>query len=118
MNQRGPNFSLKMPASGATTIVAPVQTSSFRPACSGELPSTFCMNWLRKKIEPNMPKYIAIETTLVTAKLRLAKNCIGSIGDSVRSSWRTKAASRTTPAPMLIITSGAVQPIVWARTRP
>src|ERR1700712_2476198 len=65
-----------------------------------------------------MPKYIAIETTLVTAKLRLAKNCIGSIGDSVRSSWRTKAASRTMPAPMLNITSAEVQPIVWARTRP
>ena len=30
------------------------------------------MNWLRKKIEPNMPKYIASETTLVTAKLRCA----------------------------------------------
>ena len=48
--------------------------------------STFCRNWLRKKIEPNIPKYIASETALVTVNDRLAKNRIGSIGDSVRSS--------------------------------
>ena len=33
-----------------------------------------------------MPKYIDSETTFVTAKLRFAKNCIGSIGSSTRSS--------------------------------
>ena len=65
----------------ATIIVAPVQTSSLTPACSGEFPSTVWMNWLRKKIEPNIPKYIASDTALVTAKRRLAKNSIGSIGD-------------------------------------
>ena len=37
MNGRLPKRSEKTPASGATTIVAPVQTSSFRPACSGVL---------------------------------------------------------------------------------
>ena len=39
-----------------------------------------------KKIEPNIPKYIDSETTLVTAKLRRLKNSIGSIGSGVRSS--------------------------------
>jgi hypothetical protein len=48
--------------------------------------STFWRYWLRKKIEPNMPKYIASETVFVTAKLRLAKKLIGSIGSSVRAS--------------------------------
>jgi hypothetical protein len=66
-----------MPASGETTIEAPVHASSLTPAWSGEFPSTFCMYWLRKKIEPNMPKYIDSETAFVTAKLRLAKNDIG-----------------------------------------
>jgi hypothetical protein len=56
------------------------------PACSGEFPSTFWMNWLRKKIDPNIPKYIASEMTLVTAKPRRAKKLIGSIGESVRRS--------------------------------
>ena len=62
MNSRLPKRSEKKPASGETTIVAPVHTRSLTPACSGELPSTFCRNWLRKKIEPNIPKYIASET--------------------------------------------------------
>jgi hypothetical protein len=66
MKSRLPNRSEKMPASGATSIVAPVHTSSLRPACRGVLCSTFCMNWLRKKIEPNIPKYMLSETTLVT----------------------------------------------------
>ena len=48
------------------------RAASARPA--GVLPSTFWMYWVRKKIEPNIPKYIASETTLVTAKQRLAKN--------------------------------------------
>ena len=86
MNQRLPRRWEKYPASGETTMVAPVQTSSLRPACSGELCSTFCMNWLRKKIEPNIPKYMASETALATLKDRWAKKRIGSIGSRVRSS--------------------------------
>ena len=93
MNRRLPKRSEKMPASGATTIVAPVQTSSFSPAWKGVLPSTFCMYCERKKIEPNMPKYMVSEATLVTAKERLAKKDIGSIGSAVRSSTTTKAIS-------------------------
>src|ERR1035441_5703935 len=66
MNGRLPRRSENTPARGATTIVAPVHTSSFSPACRGVLPSTFCMYWERKKIEPNMPKYMLSEATLVT----------------------------------------------------
>ena len=76
------------------------------------------MNWLRKKIEPNMPKYIASETTLVTAKLRLAKNRIGSIGARARSSQATKAATKASPAASEMTTSVQPQPSVCARTRP
>ena len=86
MKGRLPQRSEKKPASGETIIVAPVHTSSFRPAWNGVFPSTFWRNWLRKKIEPNIPKYIASETTLVTAKPRLAKKFSGSIGSLVRSS--------------------------------
>ena len=86
MNGRLPKRSEKMPAKGATSIVAPVHTSSFRPACRGVLPSTFCMYWERKKIEPNIPKYMLSEATLVTANERLAKKAIGSIGSRVRRS--------------------------------
>jgi hypothetical protein len=43
MKGRLPKRSENTPAKGATTIVAPVHTSSFRPACSGVFPSTFCM---------------------------------------------------------------------------
>src|SRR5208283_5150962 len=77
MNGRLPRRSEKTPARGATTIVAPVHTSSFSPACSGVLPRTSCMYWERKKIEPNMPKYMLSDTTFVTAKERLAKKYIG-----------------------------------------
>ncbi len=97
MNGREPKRSEKMPASGATTIEAPVHTSSFKPACSGVLPSTFCMYWERKKIEPNMPKYMLSETTFVTAKERLAKKLIGSIGSRARRSHTTNAASSRAP---------------------
>src|SRR6202035_6056720 len=86
MKGRLPMRSEKTPARGATTIVAPVQTSSFRPACRGVLWSTFCKYWERKKIEPNIPKYMLREATLVTAKERLAKKHIGSMGSRVRSS--------------------------------
>ena len=108
MNSRLPKRSEKMPASGETTIVAPVQTSSLTPACSGVLPSTFCRNWLRKKIEPNIPKYIASETTLVTAKPRLAKNSSAASGrvgaQLVRS---TNATTSTAPAASETTTSAS-----------
>ena len=88
-------------------MIAPVQTSSFSPAWNGELPSTFCRYWLMKKIEPNMPKYIASDTTFVTAKLRRLKKAIGSIGSELRSSWATNATSSTTPAASEMTTSTA-----------
>ena len=88
------------------------------PACSGELPSTFWKNWLRKKIEPNIPKYIASETTLVTAKPRLAKNSIGSIGASERSSLITNATTSAAPAASETTTSVEPQPSDWLRTSP
>src|SRR5271154_3814757 len=91
MNGRLPKRSEKMPAKGATSIVAPVHTSSFRPACRGVFPRTFCMYWERKKIEPNIPKYMLREATLVTAKERLAKKDMGSIGSGGRRSKTTKA---------------------------
>src|SRR6476619_6571629 len=106
------------PATGETTITAPVQTSSLTPACSGEVCRTFWRNWLRKKIEPNIPKYIAIETALVTAKLRLVKKLIGSIGSEVRSSCQMKATSSAVPAARLTTTSELDQPSDCERTSP
>ncbi len=99
-------------------MTAPVQTRSLTPACSGVLCSTFWRNWLRKKIEPNIPKYIAIDTALVTANPRLAKNCIGSMGSEVRSSCQTNAASSPVPAASPITTSALPQPSDCERTRP
>ncbi len=51
------------------------------------------MYWERKKIEPNIPKYMLSDTTFVTAKERRAKNSIGSIGSRARSSQPTNAPS-------------------------
>ena len=122
MNGRLPKRSEKTPASGATTIVAPVHTSSFRPACSGVFPSTFCMYCERKKIEPNIPKYMLSEATLVTAKERLAKNDIGSIGSLVRSSQhdeaREQAARRRSSRPAPWRSSSRATARARARTRP
>ncbi len=119
MNRRLPKRSEKMPASGATTIVPPVHTSSLRPAWKGVLPSTFCMYWERKKIEPNMPKYMVSEATLVTAKERLAKKDIGSIGSAVRRSPEDEG-DRAARAPAIseARTVELVQPSDCARTRP
>src|SRR5271166_6158392 len=97
MNGRLPRRSEKTPASGATIIEAPVHTSSFRPACSGVFPSTFCMYCERKKIEPNMPKYMLSEATFVTAKERLLKKDIGSMGSRARSSHATNPPSSAAP---------------------
>ena len=99
-------------------MIAPVQTSSLIPACSGVLPSTFCRYWLMKKIDPNIPKYIDRDTALVTAKLRRVKNSIGNIGSLLRNSTTTNAITSTTPAASESKTSGAAQPIVWARISP
>ena len=90
MNGRLPSRSENIPANGATSIVAPVHTSIFSPACSGVLPSTSCRYWARKKIDPNIPKYIVSDATFVTANARLVKNTIGSIGSRARRSHRTK----------------------------
>ena len=71
-----------------------------------------------KKIEPNIPKNINRLAMLASAKVRLAKKRIGSIGCSVRSSHATKdnsSAPPTTKAPMIC---GEVQPTSLARTRP
>ncbi len=118
MNRRLPKRSEKKPASGETTIVAPVHTRSLTPACSGVFPSTFCRNWLRKKIEPNIPKYMASDTALVTAKPRRAKKLIGSIGASVRRSWTMKAIVSATPAASDDEHPVLVQPSDWLRISP
>ena len=107
-----------MPASGAVTIVAPVHTSTFRPASRGELRSTSCRNCDRKKIDPNIPKYMVSDAKLVTANARREKNAIGSIGSRARRSHTTNAASSTAPAPSEARTVGEVHPSDWARTRP
>jgi hypothetical protein len=71
-----------------------------------------------KKTEPNIPKYIDSETTLVTAKLRRLKKAIGSIGSSVRSSCRMNPTSSSVPAISENNTSNEVQPSVCERIRP
>ena len=37
-------------------------------------------NWVMRKIEPNVPKYMKNETPFVTANARSAKRSSGSIG--------------------------------------
>ena len=99
-------------------IVAPVQTRIFSPAWSGVLWRTFCMNCERKKIDPNIPKYMVSEAKLVTAKARLEKNAIGSIGSRARRSHTTKTASSAAPPTSAARTAGEVHPSDCARTRP
>ena len=52
---------------------------------------------MSRKIDPKVPKYMKNDTALVTAKVRLRKRPIGTIGSLARSSHATKAASRTAP---------------------
>ena len=68
--------------------------------------------------DPNEPKNIASETPFVAAKARLRKKRIGSIGAAVRSSWATKATSRTAPAAIEPVTSSEPQPAALPRTMP
>ncbi len=75
-------------------------------------------NWVIRKMEPKVPKYMKNDTAFVTANARLANRSSGTIGASVRRSWATNTASRTAPADRLPTISGLVHPSPWPRTRP
>src|SRR6266508_4589695 len=53
-----PTRSDMAPAIGATKIGASVQGRTRRPAWNGEYPWATWRNWLSRKIDPNIPKYI------------------------------------------------------------
>ena len=75
-------------------------------------------NWVIRKIEPNVPKYMKNEIPFVTANARLRNRSSGSIGSAVRRSWATKAASSSTPPARLATIIGLAQPSPCPRTRP
>ena len=68
-----------------------------RPAASGEQPCTVWRNWVRKKMEPNIPKLNSMAVTLTEAKPRWRNSRMSSIGWSDRSSQATKATRATAP---------------------
>src|SRR3954465_15339013 len=98
-----------MPATGAVTAVAPVQTSIRTPASKGEKPITSCANWVSRKIDPNVPKYMKNETPFVTANVRLGNRASGGIGSGARRSQATNAASTASPPASDATISGLVQ---------
>ena len=66
-----------------------------------------------------MPKYMVSETTLVTAKLRLAKKRMGSIGSAARNSQATNAlSSRAADQHAQDDGTGPTQRLDVVRTRP
>ena len=116
--RRPPIRSERAPAIGATKIGIAVQGRIRRPEPNGEYPCTVWKNWASRKIEPNMPKYMKSEDVFASAKAGLRKNRIGSIGDAVRSSQATNAATKTAPIANARMISGLVQPSSFPRTRP
>ena len=58
------------------------------------------------------------DATFVSANVRLRKNCIGSIGDGVRSSQATNAATSSAPTTSGVTMPTLVQPWSLPRTRP
>ena len=87
---RPPIRSVTAPAIGATIIGMPVHGSIRRPASSGEFPCTFWRYWVRRKIDPNMPKNMRSDAAFAAANARFRKKRIGSIGSRVRRSQATK----------------------------
>ena len=63
-----------------------------------------------------MPNEKKSDAVFANANVRLRKKRIGSIGAGARSSQRTNATTRTTPASPAATISGEVQPIVFPRT--
>src|SRR5919108_538889 len=55
---------------------------------------TSCTNWVIRKIDPKVPKYMKNDTPLVTANARLANRSSGSIGCAVRRAGRDQRAGR------------------------
>ena len=98
MSTRVPTRGAMSPASGAMTIGAIVHGMVRTPASSGEQPCTTCMNWIRMKIDPNMPKLNPKPTTFATEKLRSRNSRSGSSGAGVRLSQSTNATSSTAPS--------------------
>ena len=115
---RPPIRSVSAPAIGATIIGMPVHGSIRRPASSGEFPCTFWRYWVKRKIDPNIPKNMRSDAALAAAKVRFRKNRIGSIGSRARRSQATNATRRMTPATSDRTISGLVHPRELARTRP
>src|SRR5947207_444318 len=106
------------PAIGATKIGIAVQGRIRSPACSGEKPWTVWKNWISKKIDPNIPKNMNSDETLVSVNVRFRKKRIGSIGASARSSQSTNSATTTAPTTSEPTISGEPQPTEFPRTSP
>ena len=113
-----PMRSDRAPAIGATTIGIAVHGRTRSPDSSGEYPCAVWKNWLSRKIEPNMPKYMKSDAPLAAANARLRKNRIGSIGSAARSSQATNAARMTAPATSEPTICGLVHPSEFPFTRP
>src|SRR3954454_10354512 len=94
---RPPMRSVNAPAIGAMNIGIAVHGSVARPAVSGENPWTVCRYCVSRKIEPNIPKYIASEAAFDAANARRRKNRIGSMGAGARSSQATNPATSSSP---------------------
>ena len=92
-----PHRSASMPTTGASNMGMAVQGSTRIPAASGERPWTVCRNWVRKKIEPNIPKLNNMAVTLTEAKPRWRKRRMSSMGWAERSSQTTKVTRATAP---------------------
>ena len=120
MNGRLPSARRRRPrAAPRPSSRRSTRAASGRPA-AGVLCSTFCRYCERKKIEPNIPKYMLSEATLVTAKERLAKKrhrqhrLRGCDAPRRRRRHEQRQPGRSRPASTVVL----VQPSDCARTRP
>jgi hypothetical protein len=88
---------VSQPVSGATSMMVPVQGIVSSPATRGEAASTFCMNCVKKKIEPMVPRFIKKPMLLATLNVRTVKSFSSSMGAATRCSRRRKTTSSSTP---------------------
>ena len=113
-----PQRSASMPTTGASSMGAAVQGSTRMPAAKGERPCTVWRNWVRKKMEPNMPKLNSMAVTLTAVKPRWRKRRMSNMGWDDRSSQATKPRRAIEPSTKELSTEVLVQPWLFPLTRP
>ncbi len=75
-----PHRSASMPTTGASSMGMAVHGSTRMPAASGVSPCTVWRNWVRKKMDPNIPKLNSMAVTFTAVKPRWRNSRMFNMG--------------------------------------